>query len=244
MLKGKRIVVTGAGQGIGRAIAEACCREGAVVGANYLTSQMQAKALQERYPKNIRLLPFDVSDQKAVAAAVDRFCEEEGGIDGWVNNAGVSVSGLLPSQEMDAIRRQIDVNLLGAIICSREVVRVMLQQQGGVIVNIGSVVAQRPSRGQSVYAATKGALDSLTRALAVEYGRKGIRVVCVAPGPIETRMIAEVKSLAGDEILSKVPLKRIGKPEEVAELVAFLLSDKSGFITGSVHAIDGGFLAG
>lgn len=244
MLKGKRIVVTGAGQGIGRAIAEACLREGAVVGINYLSSEKEARALAERHPKKVRLLPFDVSDQAAVAAGVDRFCAEEGGIDGWVNNAAVSVSGLLPAQEMAAIKRQIDVNLLGAVICCREAVRVMLAQQGGVIVNIGSVVSRRPSRGQSVYAATKGALESLTRALAVEYGGKGIRVACVAPGPVDTRMIAEVKRLAGGEISSRVALKRIGKPEEVAELTAFLLSDSSSFITGSIHDIDGGFLAG
>ena len=99
-------------------------------------------------------------------------------------------------------------------------------------------------RGQAVYAATKGGVEALTRALAVEYGRKGIRVHAIRPGPIDTPMLEVTKGLAEEELLSRVPLRRIGKPEDVAELAVFLLSDRASFITGSVHTVDGGYLEG
>ncbi|MBI4668952.1 MAG: SDR family oxidoreductase [Elusimicrobia bacterium] len=244
VLENKKIIVTGAGQGIGRAIALACSKEGAVVGLNYLTSEESAKTLHKEYPQSFRLMPFDVSDPEAAGAAITRFLENEKRIDGLVNNAGINLGGLLASQGMEAIKRQIETNLLGPIICARAVLPAMMQQRGGVIINVGSVSAMRPSRGQSVYAATKGALESFTRALAVEYGRKAIRVHCLRPGPTETRMFETTKALAGEEILARLPLRRFGRPEEVAEMAVYLLSDKAQFVTGSVHTIDGGYLAG
>jgi 3-oxoacyl-[acyl-carrier protein] reductase len=106
------------------------------------------------------------------------------------------------------------------------------------------VAAERPARGQSVYAATKGGVEALTRALAVEYGRKGIRVHAIRPGPIESSMLEATRALAEEEILSRVALRRMGKPEDVADLAVFLLSDRASFITGSIHAVDGGYLGG
>lgn len=242
LLKDKRIVVTGASRGIGRAIALACAAEGAVVGLNYLASEAAAKSISERDPARLRLLPFDVRDPAAVAAAVERFTREEGRVDGWVNNAGVNLPDLLVTAELARVRAMLEVNLLGPIVCAKAVLPGMLERRGGVIVNVGSVAAARPARGQAVYAATKGGLESFTRALAVEYGRKGVRVHCVRPGPIDTAMLEATKVLAGDEILSRVPLRRLGKPEEVAEMVVYLLSDRAAFVTGAVHTIDGGYL--
>ncbi len=140
--------------------------------------------------------------------------------------------------------RVVDVNLRGPILCARAVLPVMLEQKAGVIVNVGSVAAERPFRGQAVYAATKGGLESFTRALAAEYGRKGIRAHCVRPGPIETRMLEPSRALGEDELLTRTPLRRLGRPDEVAELALYLLGDKTAFMTGSVHTIDGGYLQG
>ena len=138
----------------------------------------------------------------------------------------------------------IETNLLGPILCARAVLPDMMRQKGGVILNVSSVSAVRPSQGQSVYAATKGGVESLTRALAREYGRKGIRVHGIRPGPIDTSMIQGTLALAEEEVLSRIPLQRLGRPEEVAELATYLLSDRAAYVSGSIHTIDGGYLEG
>jgi len=244
MLDGKKIVVTGAGRGIGRAIATACVQAGATVGVNYRSSEREARALHDEFPKQTILLPFDVRDGAAVGKAVAGFVESAGRIDGWVNNAAVNRAALLVASEEDQIREQIETNLLGPILCARAVLPVMMRQKGGVILNVSSVSAVRPSQGQSVYAATKGGVESLTRALAREYGRKGIRVHGIRPGPIDTSMIQGTLALAEEEVLSRIPLQRLGRPEEVAELATYLLSDRAAYVSGSIHTIDGGYLEG
>jgi 3-oxoacyl-[acyl-carrier protein] reductase len=242
MLEGKKIVVTGAGRGIGRAIAVACARAGAIVGINCRSPQESLEALCEEYPEHLFLLSFDVRDRPAIEKGVAEFRERAGTIDGWVNNAGVNHPGLLATATADTIREQIDVNLVGPILCIQAILPVMLEQHKGVIVNISSVAAVKPTRGQAVYAASKGGVESLTKALALEYARKRIRVHCIRPGPIDTRMIENTKVLAEQEVLARVPLGRLGKPEEVADLAVFLLSERSSFMTGSIHTIDGGYL--
>jgi 3-oxoacyl-[acyl-carrier protein] reductase len=228
MLEGKSIVVTGAGRGIGRAIAAACVRAGALVGVNYHASKETARELCSTHPDRFILLAFDVRDPVAIAKCIAEFCERAGRIDGWVNNAGVNRPGLLIATDINRIREQIEVNLLGPILCAQAVLPVMLQQGSGVILNVTSVAAVRPVRGQAVYAATKGGLESLTRALAVEYARKGIRVHGIRPGPIGTQMM-ETTALAEDQVLAHVPLRRLGRPEEVAELAVFLMSDRASY---------------
>jgi 3-oxoacyl-[acyl-carrier protein] reductase len=244
MLDGKAVVVTGANSGIGLAIAGACARGGATVGLNHRAATKGIQEMMERYPERCVALPFDVRDAEALAHAVALFRERAGRIDGWVNNAAVNIPDLLVTASRERIGEQLDVNLLGPILCARAVLPVMLEQKAGVIVNISSVAAERPFRGQAVYAATKGGLEAFTRALAVEYGRKGIRAHCVRPGPIETRMLEPSRALGEDEMLARTPLRRLGRPEEVAELALYLLSDKAAYMTGSVHTIDGGYLQG
>lgn len=240
MLDGKRVIVTGASRGIGRAIALACARSGATVGINFRHSEKDARSIAEEIGPSAMLLPFDVSDAAAVAQAFEQF----GAIDGLVNNAGVNRPALLataPDSDIDCMMR---TNVLGPIVCSRAAIPRMLAERRGVILNVSSVAAERPSRGQSIYAATKGAIEAFTRAVAVEYGRKGIRCHCIRPGPVDTDMLAATKAVAEEEIMNRIPLRRLVTAEEVAALAVFLLSDQAKAITGSVHPIDGGFVAG
>jgi 3-oxoacyl-[acyl-carrier protein] reductase len=242
MLEGKSIIVTGAGRGIGYAIATACIRAGAVVGMHYRDSGKEVFAFAEREPDRCVPLQFDVRDGEGIQSALTAFRERAGRLDGLVNNAGVNRPDLLMTATPERIREQLDVNLLGPILCVQAALGVFLEQRSGVILNISSVAAIRPARGQAVYAASKGGLESLTRALAVEYARKGIRVHGIRPGPVDTRMMESTAALAEAEVISRIPLGRLGRPEEIADLAVFLLSDRATFVTGSIHTIDGGYL--
>ena len=240
MLEGKRIVVTGASRGIGRAIAVACARSGATVGINFNRSEEAAKSVADEIGGNGTLLQFDVSD----SAAVTRGLEQFGSIDAIVNNAGINLPSLLAAATDADIDCMVRTNIIGPIVCTRAAIPMMMRQRSGVILNVSSVAAERPSRGQTVYASTKGAIESFTRAVAVEYGRKGIRCHCIRPGPVDTDMMSATKALAETEVLDRMPLRRFVKAEEVAALAVFLLSDAASAITGTVHTIDGGFVAG
>jgi 3-oxoacyl-[acyl-carrier protein] reductase len=245
LLADRRVVVTGAGRGIGRAIALACARQGATVGIGYYRSIEPAAALQAEIEASgfpAHLLAMDVTDAAAVNGAAEVFAKSAGGIDAWVSSAGVCLPGLLATENDARIRAQIDVNLLGPIHGARAALPFMLRQRSGVLLHVGSVAAARPSRGQAVYAATKGAVESLTRALAVEYARKGIRSLCLSPGAVDTDMLRGALSLDDDEVHARVPLRRVATPEEVASVAVFLLSDGARYMTGSIHAVDGGYL--
>ena len=234
MIGDKNIVITGASRGIGAAVAREAALNGARVGINCFRSKEKAEFLAEELERiggrKPVLLAFDAADPNQVERGVQNFVDELGSIDGWVNNAAINVSGLLPTVSEAEIREQID-----------SVLPHMLRRHQGSIVNIGSIVTRKTFRGQSVYAAAKGGLLAFTRALATEYGRKGIRVNCVQPGPVKSDMLDTALNLAGEDLLGQIPVGRFGMPGDIAGLVVFLLSEQSAYITGTELNIDGGY---
>jgi len=238
-LEGVRVIVTGASRGLGRAIAIACAAGGATVGLNFNRSEADARRTADGLGVSAILLEFDVQDPAAVTAGVQAFVERTGGLDALVNNAAIVRPSLLISASEEEIDAVIRTNLTGVIACTRAALAPMLRQRRGVILNVSSVAAGRPSRGQAVYAATKGAVEAFTRAVAVEYGRKGLRCECISPGPMDTEMFASTRALGGEDVLQRTPWTRFVTVEEVAAVAVHVLSGRTGADNGSVHTIDG-----
>lgn len=244
-LQGQRVMVVGASRGIGRAVALELGRRGAIVGVHYREGAESARAVVDDIlaaEGNAAAFCFDVRDAEAVRRESDRFAAENGGLDALVCCAGVLRTGLLALAADVDLKAVLEVNVLGALHCARAALPHLLRQRGGNLVFIGSVAAHRPTRGQVAYAASKAALEGLTRALAVEYAQKGIRAHCVVPGAIETEMLAGARALDGERSLQvRVPLRRVGAPADVAGVVAFLLCSDASYMTGGIVAVDGGY---
>ena len=248
ILKDKTIIITGASRGIGRGIARVCAREGAAIGLNFYTNEdgasELARELKRDFGVRVYLLPFDVSDFAQLSVACEKLIHSGVKIQGWVNNAGINKQGIFLTQSAEDIEAQLDVNIKGPLNAARFILPHMMENREGSILNIGSITRFHVSRGQAVYAATKGALASLSLALAQEYGKKGVRVNCIEPGPVKTDMLEPTRRLAEAEIKKKIPLRRLGEPEDIAELAAFLLSERATFITGGLYNVDGGYSLG
>lgn len=241
----KTALVTGGSRGIGRACVARLAQEGAKVAFVYQRNQEAAeKLVAELSGCSVRAIQADVSNLERAQQIVDELVAEWGRFDVLVNSAGVTRDGLLGSMSPEQWREVIDTNLGGTYNYCRAAVQTMLMQRRGAIVNISSTAAEFASRGQVNYAASKGAIDSLTRGLAKELAQRKVRVNAVAPGMIETDMSQAVRSLAGDKIKEIIPLKRIGAPEEIAAVVAFLASDDASYLTGQVIRVDGGLSLG
>jgi len=239
-LQDKVAIVTGGSRGIGRAIVQRLAEAGMEV---VFTSRGVVPAGEEMAVPGAKISSevCDVCDSAACAALAERVFERSGRIDLLVNNAGITRDNAIGALEDADVRDVIETNVLGAFNMVRAVVPFMVSRRSGKIVNLSSVSGEKGGRGQTNYAASKGAINAFTRSLAVELARRKITVNAVAPGVIETEMSRTVRELAGDEIISRILLRRFGQPEEIAHAVWFLASRYADYITGQVLHVDGGF---
>jgi 3-oxoacyl-[acyl-carrier protein] reductase len=248
-LSGRMALVTGSSQGIGAEIARLLHRAGARVVINHPDGsggqvQRDAETLRDELsgsrPQSALAIPADVSDPTAVAAMMQRVAQEWGGLDILVNNAGILRDRSIGKMTPDEWRSVLDVDLGGVFYCCKYGLEIL--RDGGAIVSIGSLAARMGFHGQANYAAAKAGVHALTRVLARECSRRSIRVNAVAPGVIDTPMMAQVSEAARAQLAQAIALKRLGSSQEVAQAVLFLCSPLASYITGHVLEVDGGYL--
>ncbi len=235
-----KILITGASSDIGISICNKIVKEGDTVILQYYKNKEKLLSLQNKYGDCCNLVYVDFNNR----AELDSFCNALKNITILINNAAVIKTDLLLNMNSSDIDNMINVNIYSIIKICSAVIPNMIINRKGVIVNLSSVAAQRGNRGQTVYAGTKGFIESFTRSLSSEYGSKGINVNTVAPGPIESKSLNELLTYAKDEVKNSIISKRIGKPDDVAAMVAFLCSEEAAYINGKIFNVDGGFMKG
>jgi 3-oxoacyl-[acyl-carrier protein] reductase len=240
-LSNKVAVITGASRGIGRVIALHLAREGAKVALVWRNQSIEPVIKEIRdLGAEAEGFQADISKKEQVDDMVKKILNFFSKIDILVNNAGMTKDNLLVTMKQDEWENVINTNLFGVYNCSKAVLRPMIKQRSGKIINISSIVGLIGNPGQTNYAAAKAGIIGFSKALAKEIASRNIYVNVIAPGFIETQMTQELNNNVKENLLRKIPLGRFGKPEDVAELVIFLASEKSNYITGQVFVIDGG----
>ena len=242
---GKNVLVTGASRGIGAQIAKTLGGYGLKVWINYRSKEQEAKELKAKIVEaggKAEIIAFDVIDEDAFVSAIKRIVTEDGELSYLVNNAGITKDKLAMRMKSGEFMAVIEANLKSAFIGSREALKVMSKKRFGSVVNVASVVGESGNVGQSNYAASKGGMIAMTKSFAQEAAARGIRYNVVTPGFIATDMTEVLKDEIKEGFIAKIPLGRFGEPAEVAEAIAFLLSDHASYITGETLKINGGML--
>jgi len=240
---GKNVLITGASRGIGAEIARVLASYGIKVWINYKSSAQMADELKEEIEHNggkAAVIGFDVSNEKAFIDAINTIMDADGELSYLVNNAGITNDKLALRMSIEDFRKVIDANLISTFIGCKEALKVMSKKRFGSVVNVASVVAESGNIGQANYVASKGGVIAMTKTFALEGAARNIRFNSVTPGFIDTDMTKNLSEKVKNEILSKIPLKRLAHPKEVANAVAFLLSDEASYITGETLRVNGG----
>jgi 3-oxoacyl-(acyl-carrier-protein) reductase len=243
VLKGRVAIVTGGTRGIGGAIAAQLAKDGAHVAAGYSKGKEGADLFQERLRKDGRSITVHqgrVDDPEDCARVVKEVLDAHGRVDYLINNAGITLDKTVRRMTADEWQQVLAVNLFGAFHMTKAVLEHMIERGSGRIVNISSVIGETGNVGQANYAASKAGLFGFSKSLALEMAQRGITVNCVAPGFIETEMVAAIPKAALDKVIERIPMRRLGSPGEVARVVRFLVDDDSAYVTGAVYTVNGG----
>ncbi len=240
-LKGKTVLVTGSSRGIGATTAQHLSELGMRVAVTYGRSKDKAEEVMKNLSGDGHMmLPFNVADEASVIEGFGAVTKEFGGLDGLVNNAGITRDQLLLRMKTEDFDQVIQTNLKGVFMCTKLAVKIMMKARKGSIVNITSVIGQTGGPGQANYAASKAGVEAFSKSVAQEVGSRGVRLNCIAPGFIATDMTEDLPQETKEKYISMVPLQTMGEPVDVAHSVAFLLSDESKYITGQTISVNGG----
>lgn len=241
LLENKTALITGCSRGIGRAAAELFAREGAVVYAAARTEGCLDEAAAQPYAGALVPVYFDIRDKDAIKQCIMRIRRERGRLDILVNNAGIMKDDLLEMVSDRVMEETFETNVFALVHVTQMAMKLMKRQKSGSVVNISSIVGLRGSAGQTVYAASKGAVANMTKTWARELAADGIRVNAVAPGKIDTDMYRSIGEERVEEGIREIGMGRLGRPEEVAAAALFLASDLAGYITGEILGVNGGW---